>query len=83
MINHSKKRSPVNTREKVLNSFKSNIFPINTPNKTPTTHPELEPTVFDISKPTKAQTKAHKDLNIFGNKTVNDEKNMNMEIFME
>ena len=83
MINHSKKRSPVNTREKVLNSFKSNIFPINNPNKTPTTHPELEPTVFDTSKPTKAQTKAPKDLNIFGNKTVNDEKNMNMEIFME
>ena len=43
------------TREKVLNSFKSRLFPIKNLDKTPTREPATEPEV--ASEPTKAKTK--------------------------
>lgn len=38
-------------------SFKSNIFPVKTPDKNPTHEPTPDPTVFDSPKATKVQTK--------------------------
>ena len=50
----------LDSREKILNSFKTKIFPITNLGKTPTPEPNTDPTVFDAPKPTKAQTKKSK-----------------------
>ena len=51
----------LNARKKLLNSFKSNIFPLK--NSTPESTPEQSPNppVFDTPKPTKAKAKKTKD----------------------
>ena len=76
-------------REKVLNSFKSDIFPIKNLGKIPTPkeipnsklEPTLNPAVFDTPKITKAQTKKSKHMTSplqlrenFVNMVVNDKK---------
>ena len=60
----------LSTREKILNNFKSKIFPIKNLGKNPTTEPTPESMVFDI-----------KLRENFINKIENDEKNRNNEIF--
>ena len=81
-------------REKVLNSFKSDIFPIKNLDKIPTPkeipnsklEPTLNPAVFDTPKITKAQTKKSKYMtsplqlreNVV-NMVVNDKKTKTMK----
>ena len=81
-------------REKVLNSFKSDIFPIKHLGKIPTPkeipnsklEPTLNPAVFDTPKITKAQTKKSKYMTSplqlrenFVNMVVNDKKTKTMK----
>ena len=47
-------------QEKVLNSFKSNIYPLKSQIPKPTPEPRHNPIVFDTPKPTNTQTKKSK-----------------------
>ena len=60
----------LSAREKILNNFKSKIFPIKNLGENPTTEPTPESMVFDI-----------KLRENFINKIENDKKNINNEIF--
>ena len=82
----------LSAKERVLNSFKSNIFPTKIPDKVPTPNatpdptpdPTPKPIVFCTPKPTKEPRNKISSLKLhenFLNKIVNDEKIINKEIF--
>ena len=64
-----------NARKKVLNDFKSRIFPIKNQNEISTPEPTSKPT----TKPTKKQAKKH--LPKFWDKIVNYERNITNKVF--
>ena len=73
-------------KEKVLNGFKSKIFPIRNLDKIPTTEPapeqESKTIVFATPKPTRKQTRksSSKLYGDFWDKYANDETNIHTEI---
>ena len=54
----------LDSREKILNSFKSKIFPITNLGKTPTPEPNTDPTVFDAPKQQKHKLRKVKQVSI-------------------
>ena len=69
----------LSAREKVLNSFKSRLFPIKNLDKIPTREPAAEP----AAQPTKHKKSKLKVEQEFINKIIAEEKGINNETFLD